>query len=111
MPERASDDRHMSPIWRLRLTVREVCAQSVPMKPTETRRESQTPRRSSGAVKSRRPLLDLPGAAAHLGVPERTMRTLRDTRQVATVRVGRYRMFDPDHLDEYRDQQTEPAVA
>lgn len=61
-------------------------------------------------AKQRR-LVDLAAAADHLGVSERTMKYLHDTRQVPHYPIGkRLIRFDLNDLDEYLDRGRVPAV-
>lgn len=48
-----------------------------------------------------KPLLDVPGVARRLGVPERFVRRLVDQRRVPFLKIGKYVRFDPDVLDEW----------
>ena len=50
-------------------------------------------------------LLDYPEAADYLQVPERFVRRLWQTRQLAAIKIGRRVRFDVRDLDAYIEQQ------
>jgi excisionase family DNA binding protein len=55
-------------------------------------------------------LLDVPAAAAYLGVSERWMRRAVAERRLPHVKCGRLVRFEPAELDAYIDRQRVPAV-
>lgn len=55
-------------------------------------------------------LLDVPAAAARLGVTERWIRRAVAERRLPFVKVGRYVRFRPDDLDRYIAAQLVPAA-
>lgn len=57
-----------------------------------------------------RRLLDRAAAAAYLGVEERTIRSLWETRQIGAVKVGRLVRFTTGDLDAYIEARKIEAV-
>jgi len=55
-------------------------------------------------------LWDISHAAEHLGVPVRTVRFLRETRQIPVVRLGKRIWFRPEDLDTWVTAHVEPAM-
>lgn len=55
-------------------------------------------------------LVDIDGAARHLGCTPRLIRELWTRRVLPAVKVGRLVRFDLDDLDQYIDAQRVPAV-
>jgi excisionase family DNA binding protein len=55
-------------------------------------------------------LLDVPAAAAYLGVTERWVRRAVAERTIPFVKIGRYVRLDADDLAAYVDRQRVPAV-
>lgn len=52
-------------------------------------------------AKSRRPLLDVAGAADYLSSSEHFVRRLVRERRVPFIKLGRFVRFDPDDLDAF----------
>lgn len=56
------------------------------------------------------PLLDYAGAALELNVTERMVRKLVETRQLASVKVGRLVRIEPSAIQAYIDRNRREAV-
>jgi excisionase family DNA binding protein len=56
-------------------------------------------------VVATRPLLDAEATAAKLGITERHLRDLVQTRRIPFVKVGRLNRFDPDALDVWLEER------
>lgn len=55
-------------------------------------------------------VLDMEGAAVALGTTQRHVRKLVETRQLASVKVGRLVRIRPQDIADYIERQTRPAV-
>jgi len=55
-------------------------------------------------------LLTIEDAAEYMGVPVRVMRSLRETRQIPVVHLGKRIWFRPEDLDAWVTSQVEPAM-
>lgn len=58
---------------------------------------------------TRRPLLDIAGAAAYLGVSVRHIRRLVAEKRIPHIKWGSILHFDPDELDRWIDGWRRPA--
>lgn len=57
-----------------------------------------------------RPPLKAPAAAQYLGITERQLRDLTARRDIPFHRVGRFKMYDPDDLDRFfNENRVEPV--
>ncbi len=58
----------------------------------------------------RKPLIDSPALAEHLGTTERHVRRLVHERRIPFIKVGRLVRFDPDEIDRWLDDHHTEAV-
>jgi excisionase family DNA binding protein len=54
---------------------------------------------ATDTTRNRRPLIDLPTVAEHLGVNDRHIRRLVNERRIPFVKWGRLLRFEPDEID------------
>jgi excisionase family DNA binding protein len=81
--------------------------------PGETRNVAteSRPRAAEGSVFTPDPrcLLDIPAAAARLGVTQRWVRRAVAERRISFVKVGRNVRFEPEAISRYIERQRRPA--
>jgi excisionase family DNA binding protein len=64
---------------------------------------------ATDTTRNRRPLIDLPTVAEHLGVNDRHIRRLVNERRIPFVKWGRLLRFEPDEIDAWVEAARVPV--